>query len=211
MVGTATTATAASPQPAAHLNRLDTISALLVLALTLAALLAGLLLRDSVESRTKTYTGAGGLTVRYPQTWQLDDSDAANGSVLVRNRVAGGFPTTLQLQRVAVDASAPVTDVLALVANDMAVNRGQDLTAFKVFDITPGLTVKGLPASAARYVYVDVPEGALRESLPSVVLGDDYLVRKGGTVYVFTLNATESRRADALPLFDRFVASAELP
>ena len=77
--------------------------------------------------------------------------------------------------------------------------------------MTPNQTVKGLPASKIRYVYVNVPAGILQESLPTVVLGSAYLVRKEGNVYVFDVRAAEDNYDEALAMFERFVESAQLP
>jgi len=43
------------------------------------------------------------------------------------------------------------------------------------------------------------------------VLGDDTLVRKGGTVYVFSALATEENHAQATAQLKMFVDSAQLP
>jgi hypothetical protein len=68
-----------------------------------------------------------------------------------------------------------------------------------------------LPGAKTRYVFVDSPSNAFQQAVPAVVRGDDYLVRKGANVYVFSLNSTDDNRADALPIFERFVETAQLP
>jgi hypothetical protein len=184
---------------------------LIVVGMTVVALILGLLLRNSVETRTRSYTDPTGLSISYPDGWQIKEAEAEGESVQVSNLTGGGFPTTFEVSRVAVEPSAPVTEVLALVGNDLALNWGRDRTAFKVFEVTPNQMVKGLPASRIRYVYVDVPAGILQESLPTVVLGSAYLVRKEGNVYVIGLRAEEDNYDEATARFERFVESAILP
>ena len=55
------------------------------------------------------------------------------------------------------------------------------------------------------FVYVNTPSNALQGNIPSVMLGEDWLVLKGDKVYVFTLHSTQANRDTALPLFEKFV------
>lgn len=198
-----------------RVTQIDTISTMMVLGVTVVAVLLGFMLWNSVEGRTRSYTDATTLTISYPDDWTLSDSGAATNSagviVLSDSRIGGSAPTKFEVQRVTVDASAPATGTLSTVANDLAVNRGRDLSAFKVLSTTPRQTIKGMEGMKVQFVYVTTPGNALRASLPAVVLGDDYLVRKGDKVYVFTLHSTEANRDVALPMFEKFVNSAQLP
>ncbi len=189
----------------------DALSAALVIVVTLIALSAGYLLRNSVETRTKLYTDPSGVTIYYPDNWQLKASNLKSAPIQVRDLGGRGFPSTLELRRVVVDPKVDDKSVLGLVGNNLAVNRAGSLSSFKLFNLTPGQTIKGLPGAKAHYVFVDNSSGVFQEGIPSVVLGDDYLVRKGGNIYIFTLQATQDNRPDALQIFDRFVESAQLP
>jgi hypothetical protein len=208
---TSGTPAATAREPRFRVNRKDTISTIATVVLTAIALLAGLALRNSVESRTKTYKDPSGVVINYPDTWHLNTSDAAQGVLSARDPNAQGFPTTLELRRVAVDPDAKDEDALALAANQVAINRGNELTAFKLFDITTGQPFKGLPGATTSFVFVSDTSGALQEGLPVVVLGDSVLVRKGGTVYVFSLLSTEDNRPQALASLRAFVDSVQLP
>jgi hypothetical protein len=197
--------------PRARVTRRDWASAALVVLLTLVALAVGLALRSSVENRSKSYTDSSGVTLHYPESWQLSAPKAAGGTVLIRDLSAKGYPTTLGFSSVAVNAQAQDADALSVVANNLAISRGQDLTSYKLFGVTSGQTIKGMPGAKTRYVFVDTPANAFQQAVPAVVRGDDYLVRKGANVYVFSLNTTDENRADALPIFERFVETAQLP
>ncbi|MDQ6694010.1 MAG: hypothetical protein M3014_06270 [Chloroflexota bacterium] len=195
----------------AHVSTQDTISLVMVTILTLLALIAGLLLRNSVESRTRSYTDPSGVVVQYPDTWQLDATAAAQGTLAMHDTQAPDFPTTFELRRTAVAPKATDKAALSSVADTLALNRGRTSTAYKLFNVTQGQSIKGLPAASADYVYVKVPNGVLQSNLPAVVLGKDYLLRKGAKVYTLGLQATQSNMEQATQLFDKFIASAQLP
>jgi hypothetical protein len=200
------------PVSAGRVNRQDVASTVMVVGITLLALLLGLLLRNSVEASTVAYTDPAGVGIKYPNTWHLDDSQAANGIVRVTAVRTGGSPTVLEVQRVVVDASAPTTTTLTAVANDLAATRARDLTAFKLFNITTkDVRIKGLPGAKTEYVYVTNPGNAIRQTIPSVMIGEDWLVHKGDKVYVFSYQATEANRDEARSVFEKFVESAQLP
>ena len=212
-----TTVTTAAPAPRRTTN--ERVSALLVVLVTLVALVAGFLLRNSAESATKSFTTPYNLTVAYPDGWRINDSDAAN-RVVMSEPGSGRFPTTFEVASIVVDASAPYTDVFGSVGQNLATSRGSDLTAYKVLDIQnqvvengnkAPLTIKGLPAMITRYAYVNAPSNVFGQGIPTVVVGTDYLLRKGNRVYVFTVQSTEDNEADAKARFERFVQDANIP
>src|SRR5438067_635829 len=118
-----------------QVNRQDTISTLLVVGLTVLALIVGLFIWNSVVTKTTTYTDATGLKLTYPAGWVSQDtgfSSGTAGTVTVSQRA--GSLTKFEVQRVAVDASAPATSTLSLVANNLATTRAQTLGSFKVLN-----------------------------------------------------------------------------
>ncbi len=207
-----------------NVNPMDTTSLFLVFGVTIVALILGSFLWNSVVGRTQTYTDATGLKITYPGNWALSDTGVATnsaGTIVVRSDVrSGGTSTLFQIDRVTVDASAPATTTLGLVANDRATTNGRALNAFRVL-LSTGFTgsgadkkpleINGLPGYKLEYVYVDSPTNALSGNIPKVIIGDDWLVRKGDKVYIFSLHSTEADRDAALPLFQSFVDSAQLP
>lgn len=194
--------------PKYRINRQDRWSLIATLALTALALVAGLLLRNSVETRTRTYKSPAGVTLQYPDTWRLSPGEDV---LSARDSSGQSFPTALELRAVAVDPSASDEDALALAASQMALNRGRDLSSFKVFDVNTGQMYKGLPGATSSFVFVSDSGGVLQEGLPVVVLGDDVLVRKGASVYVFSALATEDNHTRAAGQLRAFVDTAQLP
>jgi hypothetical protein len=170
-----------------------------------------LLLRNSVEARTKAYTDTSGVGIQYPEGWRLNTSQAAAGVLVVRDDNALGYPATFEARWLPADLQTADEEALANAANTLALNRGRDLAAFQLFEVAGGETVKGLPGARASYVFVDTSGGAFEERLPAVVLGEDVLARKGNRVYVFSMLATEDDQTGVQPLFRAFVESAQLP
>ncbi|MEA2575873.1 MAG: hypothetical protein QOH93_3171 [Chloroflexia bacterium] len=212
-----TTVRTVAPTPRRTTN--ERVSALLVVLITLVALVAGFLLRNSTESATKSFTTPYNLTVSYPEGWRINDKDAAN-RVVMSEPGSGRFPNTFEVTNVVVDASAPFTDVLGSVGQNLAASRGTNLTAYRVLSIQnqagdtgnrSPLMIKGLPAMITRYAYVSTPNSVLTEGLPTVVVGTDYLLRKDNRVYVFTVQSTEQNEADAKARFEQFVQDARIP
>jgi hypothetical protein len=206
-----------------RVNRQDTISTLLVVGLTILAVILGALVRNSVVNKTTTYTDAAKLQITYPAGWVLSDTGADTGTagqITVSNQKAGAAPVRFEVQRVAVDASTPVTSSLGVVANGLTATRARNLSSYKVLSTEAftgsgagkqPLQIKGLPGYKTSFVYVNTPNSALQGNIPSVILGEDWLVLKGDKVYVFTLHSTQANRDTALPLFETFVDSAQLP
>jgi hypothetical protein len=202
-----------SKSPTFRVNKKDRLSTLLTIAVTVVALMVGLLLRNGVESRTKAFQTSEGISVQYPAAWRLSSAESTPSGVIVQARDvnAQDFPTTLELRTVAVEPTATDEDALGLAAGQVALNRAQNLADFKMFDILTGQTVKGLPGATTSFVFVNTSGNALQEDLPVVVLGDDILVRKGGTVYVFSLLSSEENRPQSMAMLRAFVDSAQLP
>lgn len=208
-----TTQTPSTPRsaPVFRITARDQVSALLAVIVTLVAILAGLLWRNTVEARTASYTAPSGAVVDYPESWRLDATGADIGLVRFSDTLAPEYPTTFELRWLPVAPDATDEDALATALNTLALNRGRDLSAFKLLDTQTGQTVKELPGAAASFVFVHDPAGMFQQGIPTVVLGDDLLARKGDRVYVFSLLAARENRALAEQKFRAFVDSARLP
>ncbi len=197
-----------SREAAKHVNQHDTATALITLVIAALALAAGLLVRNSVESRVKSYAHASGVKIAYPDSWRLDTRLAEDGILRARDPQSNGYPTTLELRWVAIDPALDDKAAVANVSSSLAINRARDEAAFKAFDLSMG-GANGITA-AGTYVFVANTGGALQESIPSVVLGEDRYVRRGDKVFVFSLHSTDANRAVAQAQFERFISAAAL-
>jgi hypothetical protein len=207
-----------------NVNTMDTTSLFLTFGVTIVALILGIFVMNSVVGATSTYTDASGVKITYPSSYTLSDSGLATGTVgdiVVSSGIkSGDVSTKFLLSRVAVDANSPATATLGLVANDRTTTNGSQLNAFKVLDSIgytgkdadkKPLEINGMPGYKVQYVYVTSSSNLSSGSIPKVIIGDDWLVRKGDKVYIFSLQSTEANRAAAQPVFESFVNSAQLP
>lgn len=176
---------------------------LAAIGITAVALLLGLVQRNAVLGETKTATGAGA-TVAYPATWRLSTGAT---EVQARNDGAGGYQTTLTLRSIKVDAELTDVQAISEASNQLAVERGADRVAFKVFDLSTDHKLKGYASATARYGFAAERGTFLQESLPVVITGDDTYVRNGDTVQVMTLETPASNRSSVMPRYRRFVSS----
>ncbi len=184
----------------------DTKTLYAALAVAALAVLLGLLYRNSMESRTREYAdAASGVTLVYPDSWRLDKRDAGDGVLRVRDPQQTGYATTLELRWVAIEATADDKNAIASTANSLAVERAQQLSAYKTLDLSVTSDTPG--AGSASYAFVS-SGGALQERVPTVVLGEDRYVRRGDKVFIYTLHSTEANLATAQPLFERFISTS---
>lgn len=190
---------------ASRVDGRDTLSAAATLGLAAVSLVAGLLVRNSVESRVKSYADPSGMQIAYPANWRLDTRLAADG--VIRAREAGGDSgAAFELHSIAIDPKLDDKSAFAQVAASLALNRARDLTAFRSFELAaaPG-------GAVGAFAFVTGPGGAMQESLPVVMLGEDRFVRRDGRMYVLTLLTSESDSEINRARFERFAQSAVLP
>ncbi|MCS7059625.1 MAG: hypothetical protein RMN25_00530 [Anaerolineae bacterium] len=200
-----------SQTPVFRINKRDQLSALLTLIVALIAILVGLMWRNVVESRTRSYTDPSGFSFQYPEQWRLDTTAADAGLIRVREPVGADYPATFEVRWLPVVPDATDQDALATALNTLALNRGRELSAYKLLDTQTDQLVKGLPGATAAFVFVDDPTGVFQQGIPAVVLGDDLLARKGDRVYVFSLLAARTNREQTEGLFRAFIESVRLP
>jgi hypothetical protein len=149
------------------------------------------------------------LTVRYPQGWLLKPGEGLAFRAL--DPVAGDFKTTFEVRAGPIDATGPTTPTLAVVLGNAALDRAQQGTAFRLFEVAEGKPVGGQPSMEASYVYVVKGGDLFTQQMPAVVQGLDVAVARGAQAYVFSLLASPDAFDDAEKLFREFVATAELP
>lgn len=194
---------------ARHVNGRDTASAITVFVIAALALVAGLQVRNSAEARVKAYADPSGVQLAYPDAWRLDTRRAVDGVLRVRDTQSDGYPSTFELSWAAIDPKLDDEAAVSNASSNLALNRARDLAAYKTFDLT--MTPNTASTASSSYVFVANQGGALQESVPVVVMGEDRFVRKGDKVYVFSMQTTEAGREQAMAQFERFISSAVLP
>jgi hypothetical protein len=180
-----------------------------VVGVVAVALMLGCVVKAQTEGQRASHTDSGsGLTVHYPDHWLLRQDD--NLAFRAVDPGAGEFKTMVQVRVWPVDATHEVTANLSIVLNNASLARAQEVTAYRLHGISPGVEIKGEPTLEASYVYVTDSSDPFFQRIPAVVLGLDVaLVREDGA-YVFSLLAADDEFGDAERAFRRFVESAEI-
>jgi hypothetical protein len=197
--------TVATAKPQARL-RGEGLTEWLVIGLVILALIAGWVLKVSIQGQTATFASEA-LSVRYPVDWLLGKDEEA--LFTVRDPDSPSTFNTVFSARVepmgeveeqeyvfkveGVDALVkPLGQVTGLnaAANRLVMRRNRELKEYNVVAVR-ATTLMGQEALAIEYAYVDSPRAgwASAPSLPVVVQAVDSVTVKGDQVYIFTYAA----------------------
>jgi hypothetical protein len=171
-----------------------------VIGITIVALLAGWLTKNSVESRSVPFT-ASGISAQTPQGW-LITSAQGNEILHVTDPLSNGFGTTYIIENIPVASNTTVDQVVSL----LTLHRGQTLTAFRVLE-QKQVTVFGRAAYEIGYVYVESNPNLTHNELPNIVRGLDYIFLNGDHAIVATYWADKTAFESDLGRFQRFLSS----
>lgn len=155
----------------------------IVWALVVVLLVAGWLVKGSVEGRTESFS-AGGVSLRYPATWtrQTGPDELLSAADLLSSAQA---PTGVTVRQVPVSEVGRDLASLTDVALAWTTGRGEGLLAYRPLGVEE-TTVNGQAAVRLDYAYV--PQGSV-SSVPAVARAQDYLIQQGDTVTIITLAA----------------------
>jgi hypothetical protein len=171
-----------------------------VVLVTLAALALGWTLMSGVENRSVAFT-SGGISAEVPDGW-LSLRAAVDEVLHLTDRTSSGFATTYIIQVHAVPVDSGPAEYVSLLTLD----RGKDLTAYRVLDQAQ-VQVEGRDAVQVEYVYVESDPNLTRADLPAVVHGLDYIFVEDGQAVVVSFQADQDDYAADLARFYRFLAS----
>ncbi len=162
-----------------------------VIALVGAALLLGLLLRQSALYRAEDFTlGDAGLSGRVFAGWVIQTG--TDPLLRARNPLSGSFNTVLELRSRALAAEADST----LVLDALTLERAAAVDAYKTL-ATGEVVVDGKTALQRTFTYVVVDHNPYVDRLPEVVRGVDVALRDEGRVIIVTyLASNETFDAD---------------
>jgi len=197
--------TVATAKPQARL-RGEGLTEWLVIGLVILALIAGWILKVSIQGQTATFTSET-LSVRYPVDWLLGKNEEAlftvkdpdspstfNTTFSARVEPLGEVEEQEYVFKVeGVDASVkPLGQVAGLnaAANRLVMRRNKELKEYNVLSAR-ATTLMGQEALAIEYAYVASPRAgwATSASLPVVVQAVDTITVRGDQVYIFTYAA----------------------
>lgn len=179
----------------------DRYSEWAVIAVTAIALLAGALIRASVEGQTRQLS-ADGVSAEVPVRW-IAAASTDGGALLQARATSGVFPTIYRIEAFPLADDATLDD--AFVARTLQL--GSELTAFNVLE-SAGASVNGRPAIKVSFAYVVSDPNVQRENVPTSVRGDEYIFLDGhGRALAVQFAAESDNYERALPGFERFLLS----
>ncbi len=172
------------------------------------ALALGLLLRDSVESRTALFRDpATRFSIQFPTTWGRSESLKGVFFKVEDPRTASPFKTTLSVEARGLDPQSPPT-LQSLV--DRQVARNGTLTAYHLIS-TRDDKVDGQKATRLEYAHVVQPiDQPRRASLPVVVHAIEYVVIAKENAFFITLAAPESEFAQAEAQMNKIIQTVKV-
>jgi hypothetical protein len=171
-----------------------------VIVITLMAVLAGWLIKNSVQNRSDAFTGSG-ISAQTPQGW-LTSKVQGNEILHVTDPLSTGFGTTYTLQNIPIASNATVEQVVSM----LTLQRGQALNAFRIFEQQP-VTISGRAAFEIGYVYVESNPNLTHNEIPNIVKGLDYVFLNGDHALIATYWADENEYAPDLGRFQQFLGS----
>ena len=171
-----------------------------VVAVTIVALLAGWLFKNSVENRSVSFTSSG-ISAQTPQGW-LTTSVQGNEILHITDPLSSGFGTTYIIENLTIASDATVDQVTSL----LILERGQALTAYRVLD-QKQVTVFGRAAYEISYVYIESNPDLNHNVLPNIVRGLDYIFLNGDHAIVATYRADQNTFGSELGRFQRFLGT----
>ena len=171
-----------------------------VIAVSVVALLAGWLIKNSVESRSIPFEGSG-ITAQTPRGW-LMTSVQGNEILHVSDPLSSGFGTTYIIENIPTASDATVGQVVSL----LTLQRGQALTAFRVLE-QKQVTVFGQAAYEVGYVFVESNPNLTHNDIPNIVRGLDYIFLNGDHAILATYWADEKAFESDLGRFQQFLSS----
>jgi len=171
-----------------------------VIVVTLVGLLAGWLIKNSVENRSIPFTNSG-ISAQIPQGW-LMTSAQGNEILHVTDPLSSGFGTTYTIEIMPVASEATVDQVVT----QLTLQRGQTLTAYRVLE-QQKVTVFGRAAYEIGYVYVESNPNLTHNQIPNIVRGLDYIFLNGDHAIVAAYWVDEKAFDSDLGRFHRFLNS----
>ncbi len=171
-----------------------------VILVTLIAVLAGWLIKNSVQNRSVPFTGSG-ITAQIPAGW-LTTKVQGNEILHVSDPRSAGFGTTYTIENIPVATDATVDQVVS----NLTLQRGQSMNSFRVLE-QRAVTIAGQSAYEIGYVYVESNPNLTHNDIPNIVQGLDYVFLNGDHAIVATYWADENEYASDLARFQLFLSS----
>lgn len=175
-------------------------SVILVIGLTLVALFAGRLLKDTLENQTFVYEHAG-IKAEITRGWGVQNGIQGENMLF-----ATSDPFDLTHRYIVTALPAAVDHVLTDSVVTRNLERGLTLQNYQVLD-QAAVKIGGEPGFRVGYVYVDTPR---LSNVPVVIRGVDYYIAEKDRVLVVSLEDQSSRFEEVYPAFLKFLNKLRL-
>lgn len=184
-------------------TRNDRISSVLVLVVTGVAIVLGLVILQRAAAQEWTYSSrAVGIEAAYPSGWLVDEG--GDYTVRVRDPKARPFKTQYQIDIVPAGGQTSIRNVL----DGLTIQRSTDLAAYRVLNVQD-VTIGGTTYTQMSFSFVDADPNPFIQRLPTVVLGNDIVIRDGDRVIIVTYMAAEDAYDENFSNFERFFNSLQ--
>lgn len=163
----------------------------------------GIFFRDRLTNAQFFYQDIiSGVSAFYPAQWLLD----TQGDYIfrVRDVQTTGFKTTIQVS--SLPASQEIT--ARTIADRIALSRAQTLTDYRVLS-TENTVFRGTEAQIILYTFVNRELNPFLEDIPTVVLGQDIVIRQRTRAFILTFRADAARYEALYAIFSQFIARLE--
>lgn len=194
-----------SPQ-STELNFRQRWASYLTIAVAVAGLLGGVLLRSSIVNATVRFENKqAGIAVRYPVNWLLDEN-REDFVLRLQDPAAIPFKTTLQISIVPIGQGArSALDIL----NPLNISRATSLPSYRTLEISPITLPNGAQATQMLYAYAASETNPILQSIPIVVRAVDVVVLRGSQAIVVTYRADTDSFERNQHYFDAFLRTLE--
>ncbi len=174
------------------------LSAWLVVILTAAAVFGGWLIKNGLESATRDVERSG-VAARYPAGWELEKGMASEPLLFMATD-----PLKPAQRYLVTEMPAPVDGKLDTLALQRNIQRGGQLTLYRIFDQTAVEYHNARAGYMVHFAYVDPRQAGV---LPLVVEGIDYYLDYNGKILVVTMEDDARTFAADQPRFMHFLDS----
>jgi len=182
-------------------NPRDLLSGALVVVISAAAIGMGLFVRQLSTTQTWFYESrAGGVTVRYPAGWLVEEQ--SNNLVKFLDPQSRPFKTQFVITVVPTGVRADVRTAL----DRITLQRSRELAAYRILGIA-GFADRSAQQTRISFAFVDTDPNPYIERLPIVVFGEDIIFVDGNRAIVLTYMASQQGDGFVKQSFEQFVAS----
>ncbi|MCC7447286.1 MAG: hypothetical protein IT324_07725 [Anaerolineae bacterium] len=180
----------------------------LTIAVAIAGLLGGLLLRNNMTNATVRFENKqSGIAVRYPVDWLLEQGQD-DFVIRVQDPAATPFKTTLQISLQPIGEGARVAYILDL----LNIDRAATLSAYRPLEIVP-ITLpngSGIQGTQMTYAYVATESNPFLQTVPIVVRAIDVVVIRSSQAIIVTYQADAQSFERNRHYFDTLLRTLEL-